>query len=122
MRRAHWANVGFVKLTTSACLLCGCFLLASFSASAQTSTIYWISMRSYVDGTPLTFVPAATASSDQQPAAIIACDGNTYYLSQTDYTTVQAALAGQLTVQLNSGPDGSTSDTSAIVCLIQAAP
>jgi hypothetical protein len=114
--------VGFVKLTMSACLLCVGIVLASSFASAQTSTIYWISMRSYRDGTPLSFVPAATASSDQQPVAVTACDGNTYYLSQADYSTMQAALANQSTVQLNSGPDGSTPDTSAISCLIQAGP
>ena len=70
----------------------------------------------------LLHVSAASSQSDQQPAALTVCDGNTYYLSQSDYTAVQAAIANHSVVQLNAGPDGSAPQDAAIVCLIQAAP
>ena len=78
-------------------------------------------MRSYATGATQTFVSAATSSSGQQTVSFQACDGNTYYLAQSDYDAVQAALAAQNTVQLNTGSQGSDPSQSSIVCLIQAA-
>jgi hypothetical protein len=95
---------------------------ASSPASAQTSYLYWISVRSFVNGNGETFVVASPTATDQQTAPLQACDGNVYYLAQADFGAVQTAIAGQATVQLNIGQPGTTPDASAIACMIQAAP
>ena len=95
---------------------------ASSPASAQTSYLYWISIRSFVSGNGETFVAASPTATGQQTAPFQACDGNVYYLAQADFGTVQTALAAQATVQLNIGQPGTTPDASAIACMIQAAP
>jgi hypothetical protein len=98
------------------------FLLAPFgTASAQTDYIFWISMRSFSAATAPSYVVASLSAAGQQTVALQACDGNTYYLAQADAATVQAALANQDTVQLNTGPQGSTPDVSEVLCLMQAA-
>ena len=98
------------------------FAALSSPAAAQTSNLYWISIRSFTSGGSESFVVASPTATGQQTAPFQACDGNTYYLAQSDFGTVQAALTAQATIQLNTGPQGTTPDVSAIVCLIQAAP
>jgi len=78
-------------------------------------------MRSYASGAVETFVSASTTQTGQQTVAFQACDGNTYYLAQSDFNSVQAALSSQNTVQLNTGSQGSDPTQSGIICMMQAA-
>src|SRR5262249_42791303 len=105
----------------SSCVISAVAALSS-PAAAQTSNLYWISIRSFTSGGGESFVVASPPATDQQTAPFQACDGNTYYLAQSDFGVVQAALAAQSTIQLNTGQQGTTPDASAIVCLIQASP
>jgi hypothetical protein len=108
----------------AAVLICAAYSLSIWpiASYAQTSDSYWISMRSFAAGATQNFVAAATAATGQQTVAVQACDANTYYLSQSDYDSLQAALTSQETVQLTVGAQGSAPDASSIICLIQAAP
>ena len=103
-------------------LLCAMSLAAATCgvAQAQDSNVFWISMRSYANGASQSFVSAATTTSGQQTVSFQACDGNTYYLAQSDYNSVESALAAQNTVQLTTGTQGSDPTQSSIICLIQA--
>ena len=89
-------------------------------AWAQSDDSYWISMPSYASGRGEAFVPAAVTSTGAQAIALQACDGNTYYLAQGDFDTVQAALTGN-TVQLNVGAQGSDPAQSSSLCMLQIA-
>ena len=122
----RWRNLGVIVKSSGRAIFSVCVLsalaMASSPANAQTSFLYWISVRSFVSGSGETFVVASPTATDQQTAPFQACDGNVYYLAQADFGAVQTALAAQATVQLNIGQQGTTPDASAIACMIQAAP
>jgi len=92
--------------------------VAPFSASAQTSYNYWVSMRNFVSDPAPIYVVASPTQTAQQTVALQACDGNTYYLAPADNSALQGELQNQGAVQLNAST-GSDPTASSIVCAIQ---
>jgi hypothetical protein len=97
-------------------------LAAASAASAQTTFSYWISMRTFATDPAPIFVAASPTQTAQQTVAIQACDGNTYYLAQSDYNTMQTELQNPGVVQLNVAPQGTAANASGTLCVIQAPP
>ena len=89
-----------------------------YSASAQTSYNYWVSMRNFASDPAPIYVVASPTQTAQQTVVLQACDGNTYYLAPTDNSTLQGELQNQGAVQLNAST-GSDPTASSIVCAIQ---
>lgn len=101
---------------------CSGATIAAHADDAPPVARYFVSMRAPdVDPAPR-YVEAWPQSTDTNSAALAACDGATYYLTPDDLTVVNAALANQNSVELQTSPDGSAAESSVVVCLIQASP
>lgn len=109
-------------VVSCAVVACSGALIDARADDAPPAARYFFSMRAPdVDPAPR-YVEAWSQSTDTLSAAIAACDGVTYYLAPDDLAVVNAALANQNSVELQTSPDGAAAESSAVVCLMQASP
>lgn len=100
----------------------GLITSGALSPSAADDSVpigHLISMRSFVADDAPRFVAAVATADDERSAAVLACDGQTYFLAASDAAAVQVALGNADTVQLHTTQGNDPPSEAAIICLFE---
>lgn len=100
-------------------LATACLLVSS--AARANGDVYYISMRGLQTEAVPSYVEVSAAPTAQRTTAVSACNGQSYYATPPDASTISTARAAGEVVHLHRGQAGAPPSVSRIICMIDAA-